>query len=336
MEAEKGYVAVTGASGFIGRRIAWKLGQSGYFVRCLFRRNNPPKELHELAAHGHELLQIELTDQSKTDKAVSGCRGVVHAAGKVSDWGEPAEFKEANTNVTQRLLDSAEKAGVTNFISIGSVSVHGFGNHRNTTEKGPYYPLLTPYQQTKLEAEKRVLKRNREDFQTTVLRPGNVYGPGDHTTFYKIFDSIVQGLMPMIGSGQKLTCPVFVDDFADSVIMAKKTPECAGEVFNITGGERVTWRDLLSYSAKCLGVAPIRFPLPAPFVELAADVLEGGFKIFGIEKEPPLTRYRVSQVTHDFHFDISKAKSILGYKPKTDYRDGFRKTVNAYLREKMD
>jgi nucleoside-diphosphate-sugar epimerase len=127
-----------------------------------------------------------------------------------------------------------------------------------------------------------------------------------------------------------------VDDFADSVILAAETPESAGEVFNITGGERVTWRDLLTYSAKCLGIEPIRFPLPAPFADLAAVVLEGGFKVFGIGKEPPLTRYRVSQVTHDFHFDISKAKSILGYNPKTDYQDGLKKTVNAYLREKID
>jgi nucleoside-diphosphate-sugar epimerase len=275
-----------------------------------------------------------LERKEETDRALEGCSAVVHAAGKVGDWGDKDAFKRVNTDLTERLIRSAESLSIERFIYISSISVHGFGPHRNSTEKGPYYPLVSAYQRTKCDAEKLVILKGSEQLKMTVLRPGNVYGPGDTTTFYNIFDAMLQGIMPMIGSGKKLTCPVYVDDFADSVVLSLKNPRSIGEIFNITGGERVTWRDILYYSSSLMGIDPIRFPLPPASAVIAAYVAENSYRLLGIQGEPPLTKYRVDHVTHDFHFDISKAEELIGFQPATDYRTGFKKTINAYLAQK--
>ena len=80
------------------------------------------------------------------------------------------------------------------FVRIGSIAVHGFGLHAQTTEEGPYYPLCCPYQRTKKQAEEEVLTRSAPGFRTVVLRPANVYGPGDTTTFYRLLAAQERGV----------------------------------------------------------------------------------------------------------------------------------------------
>lgn len=325
-------VLVTGASGFIGGWVARELCARGDEVRAVYRRSSSPPHLERLKAAGAELRRLELASPEEAAAAVAGVDAVVHAAARTGDWGPAEAFYEQNVAVTRNVLEAARASSCRAFVYLGSTAVHGFGPHVDTTEEGPYYPHVHPYQVTKKMAEELVLARNAPGFRTTTVRPGTVYGPGDTTTFYPLLDAQKRGVKGTVGGGRSLTCPVYVEDLVRALLLALGTERSAGEVFNVTGGERVTWRELLDYTAELLGVRPVIDP-PLPVARALAYLLGGLFAALRIPTTataPPLTRYRIEQVTQDYHFSIAKASRLLGYVPRVAWREGLRRTVEAY------
>jgi 2-alkyl-3-oxoalkanoate reductase len=327
-------VLVTGASGFVGGWVARALVARGDGVRAVYRRSTMPDHLVRLAACGAEVIRQDLETEGEADAAVRGMDAVIHAAARTGDWGTAALFREQNLEMTVRLADAALRAGCRCFVYVGSVAVHGFGPHVDSTEEGPYYPLIHPYQVTKKMAEEYVLSRNGPSCRTTCIRPGLVYGPLDTTTLYRLLDAQRLGVRGTLGGGRSLTCPVYVEDLVEAVLLGLGQERSAGEVFDITGGERVTWRELLDHAAALQGLRP-RLDLPIPVARAAAAVLEAVFGFLGIPasaKMPPVTRYRVEQLAYDYHFSIAKARRLLGYEPRTAWQEGVRRTVDAFLR----
>jgi 2-alkyl-3-oxoalkanoate reductase len=333
-------VMVTGASGFIGGRVTGILTELGCKVFAVYRREKVPAHLLDLQEKGGILIRADLSDAAAPAgneniiTALSRCDGVIHAAAKTGDWGGNKEFMQSNFEPTLRLLEASRAAGCRSFVYISSIAVHGFGDHVDTTEEGPYYPHINPYQRTKKLAEEFVLEHDSEEIKTTAIRPGNAYGPGDTTTMFPIFDAMERGLMGYLGSGRTLTCPVYIDDLADGIIRALESERSGGEAFNIAGSEKVTWEQLLETSAELLGVPPPRIHL-SPFVsKCAAGLLSAVFKLLFIKQAPPITFYRVHQLIHNYDFSSEKAKRLLGYSPKTGLREGLERTVEDYFRRK--
>ncbi len=325
-------VLVTGASGFIGGWVARGLAERGHAVRALYRRPRPPAFLELLAAAGAEVERRDLAWPEDTRAAVRGAEAVVHAAALASDWGDSELFRRQNVEVTVRLLQEARAAGCRVFVYLGSIAVHGFGPHVQTTEEGPYYPLCSPYQRTKKQAEEAVLAGNGPGFRTVVLRPADVYGPGDTTTFYRLLAAQERGIRGTLGGGLHLTSLLAVEDLVQAVALALEREKSAGQVFNITSGEPNTWRQLLGYTASLLGARPW-LELPLFVARPAAAVLAAIYGFLGIRKDPPLTPYRVEHVAYDYDFSIEKAQRVLGFSPAVGWREGLARTVAAYRAE---
>lgn len=122
---------------------------------------------------------------------------------------------------------------------------------------------------------------------------------------------------------------VYIEDLVQAVVLALESEAAAGQVFNITSGEQVSWGELMGYSASLLGVHPW-FELPLPVAWVLAGLLSGSYRLLGIRRDPPLTPYRWAHVAHDFDFSIQKARRLLGYRPQVGWREGLRRTVEAY------
>jgi nucleoside-diphosphate-sugar epimerase len=218
-------------------------------------------------------------------------------------------------------------------VFLSSLSVHGFGVHRHSTEDGPFYPYHSGYQRSKKDAEQLVLNSAAPGFRVAVLRSGNAYGPGDTTTFYRLLDAQEKGVKGTVCGNRALTSPVYVEDLVRAVILALEKEASAGEVFNITSGEEVTWREMMHYTAELLGVRPW-FELPIAVAWIAAFLFNGIYRLFRIKAEPVVFPYRVAHIAWDYNFSIEKAKRVLGYQPKIDWRTGLARTVAAYRRYK--
>jgi len=329
-------VLVTGASGFVGGALARRLSDAGGRLRCQYRRAVPPENLRRLEGEGAELVRLDMSAggfeerRKALDALTAGVDRVYHVAARASDWGPAELFDAVNRRTTVELLEAASRSGVRRFVFVSSLSVQGFGGHRNSTEEGPFHPLIHPYQRSKKAAEEALLAGNPDTMECCILRPGNVYGPGDTTMLYPMFDAMDKGRMGTIAGGRRLTCPVYIDDLTAALVAAGDRPGVDGEAFNITGGEEVSWREFLDAAAAALDVRRPRINLSAGTARVLAAILTALWRAAGARRAPPLTAYRVEHLARDFHFDIAKARRRLGYEPRIPYPEGLRRTAAAY------
>jgi dihydroflavonol-4-reductase len=337
-------ILVTGASGFLGSHICAALASRGDSVRALYRRKEAPPELRDLAAayaggNGDgrsrvELFNADLGDSLRVREAVNGIDAVIHAAALASDWGSLDLFVKSNFDATVALLEAARDAGADTFVYISSAVVHGFGPHVDTTERGPYYELKYPYQITKRMTEEYVLAQNGGDFRVTVIRPCNVYGPGDRTSTYQMYDAIMDGIFGYIGSGSAFTCPIYVDDLCAGVLAALDSPDSGGEAILLTDGMKVPWKDYARVMFEAVGSSKKPTSLPRPLAYAAAGAMTAAAKALRLRSAPPLTMYRVEQGSQNYHFSNAKARELLGFEPKVFYEEGLALTARAYLEER--
>jgi len=326
-------ILVTGASGFVGGWTARILAERGYALRAQYRRSRIPTHLEEVRRLGAELQRGDLTAPEDVRALLRDVEAVIHCAAKVTDWGSEQDFFLHNVQITKRLIEEARRAGCRVFVFLSSLSVHGFGVHRGSTEEGPFYPYHSGYQRSKKEAEQFVLSCGASGFRTTVLRSGNAYGPGDTTTFYRLLTALERGVRGTVSGGRVLTSPVYVEDLVEAVILALENEASAGQVFNITSGEEVTWREIMQRCAEFLGARPW-FELPIALSWIAAYLFNGIYRLFRIKAAPVVSPYRIAHIAWDFNFSIEKARRVLGYRPKIDWRTGLSRTVAAYRRYK--
>lgn len=310
---------VTGATGFIGNRIARSLVERGDRVRVLVRDRARADDLREL---GVELVNGDVRDDTSVRTAVAGVDRIFHTAGLVGDWLDRKEAVRVNVEGTRRVLAAAAEAGATRAVHLSSLSVLGTKHHHGTDESGPYM-YGDPYTDTKIDSEKAAREVGaRGGLEVVVLRPGFVYGPRDHQILIPMIQRLLQGRFAFVGDGSKEMNTVYIDDLADVVLRADETPRAAGEIYNITDGQATTIREFATFIAEALGLAPPTRQVPVPVAKAGAVVMEAVWRALRVKTPPLLNRNRLRFLYYNQNFSIEKARRELGYAPNFTYRDG--------------
>ena len=117
--------------------------------------------------------------------------------------------------------------------------------------------------------------------EATAIRPGNVFGPRDHTFIDKYAQALDQGKGGYIGGGRSWTCPAYVENLADAIALACFEPAAAGEAFLATDGLDIDWRTFTEKLADELGVERPRLSVPFWLGYPLAAVMEGAYKVVG-------------------------------------------------------
>jgi nucleoside-diphosphate-sugar epimerase len=324
-------ILVTGANGFIGSHLAARLAADGHRVRGLVRKTSDLAFLDGLSL---DLRTGDVTDRDSLRPALEGVEVVVHAAGAVSDWGPWEVFRSVNVDGTRNVAEAARDAGVRRLVHIGTAAVHGFEGFRNRDETAPLVRSPFPYCETKREAEEWLLAFARTaPLEAAVIRPGNVFGPRDHTFAEKYLDALAAGKAGYVGGGHRWTCPAYVENLVDGIVLACFEPAARGEAFLITDGLEIDWRTFTEALAAELGVEAPRLSLPFPLAYAAAWVLEAVWRALRRRHPPLLTRYRICNGGRDYHFSIAKAGRLLRYAPRVGFAESVRRTV-AWYRQK--
>jgi len=135
----------------------------------------------------------------------------------------------------------------------------------------------------------------------------------------------------LLGKGNCIFHMVHVDDLTNTLIVAATHPDAQGETFISGADEPITIADIAKIIAEHFGKTSkvVRLPI-GPFF-LAGDICEFLCKPFKIE--PPIYRRRVAFYSKDRHFDVSKMRNVLGYKPQHTNKDGIIETADWYVQQ---
>jgi nucleoside-diphosphate-sugar epimerase len=319
---------VTGASGFIGGRLAERLAtEEGVRVRAMVRN---PKRAERLQKLPLEIVQADLLGLESLQRAIDGCDLVFHCAAVVRETGDRKEFLDTNVKGTENILEVSRDAGVKKFIHFSSVSVYGMDPPNQVDETTPFQPCGNLYCDTKIAAEKAVWLAHREArLPVVVIRPANVYGPRSNPWTLRPIKLINSGQMILINGGTGLCNYVYIDNLLDATLAATKRDESVGEAYLVSDGAPVTWKEFFGQYAQMAGKPRVR-SVPEWIGKAIALGMEISSKVTG--KPPKITREAVSFLTRQARFSIEKARRELGFQPRFSLKEGMKLT-EQWLRE---
>lgn len=319
---------ITGATGFIGSRLAEYLVVKGHNVIAFGAENTPLESARRraLEARGIRVVIGKLDDIPLLRGLAQSADTVFHLAAAQHETNAGIEyFRSVNVRGTRNLLDVCEEAGVERFVYGSTIGVYGSARNGRLDENSDTKPENV-YGQSKLEAERTVIDRG-ERLKWTIVRISETYGPGDGRLM-KLFKLADTGVVPIIGSGTNEHHPVYVDDLVAGLERAATLPEAVGETIVLAGKDVLPTRELIERVAEALGkrLRSVTLPL-GPFL-LAAVMCETGCRPFGIA--PPWHRRRLDFFVKRFVFSLEKAERLLGYRPSVSFGDGARETAAWY------
>ncbi|MGB0911013.1 MAG: NAD-dependent epimerase/dehydratase family protein [Nitrospirales bacterium] len=320
-----GTILVTGGNGYLGSMLVARLIQNGQVVRVLARA---AKTGERSVPTSPEVVYGDIRDPEAVDAAVKDAEVVIHLVSNFRKGGSDKDDAYAvNVEGTKNVLNAARKYDVQRFIHCSTIGVHGDVQEIPANEQTPFNPTDL-YQETKLIAEQAVWKFYEEtNLPITVIRPISLFGPGD-LRMLKLFRMIKKGQFIMVGKGEALFQPAFIDDVVDGFLLCLEKKQAVGQAFIIGGEQYVPLKELVSLIAHELDVNVPHRHIPLKPALWAASLCEKICVPFGIE--PPLHRRRMSFFQNNRAFSVEKAKTILGYKPKTSLRKAIRQTIDWY------
>ncbi|KPV50910.1 hypothetical protein SE17_24215 [Kouleothrix aurantiaca] len=317
-------VLVTGGTGFLGRHIARALLANGDTPTLLGRDF---RDAQPLLQAGARALALDMRDASALADACASAEAVCHAGALSTAWGAWDEFYEANVRATAAVVSGCQRSGAR-LVSISSPSVIFTGrDHRDLMEDAPYpRRFASRYSRSKKLGEDLV--NGARGLQAVILRPKAIFGPGDRALLPRIVQGARAGRLRPIGDGQNLVDLTYVENVADAVLLALRSPAAIGGTYTITNGEHIRLWDLIRTVLRRLGIPANLRAVPLPAALAAATLMELGGHVRG--HEPMLTRYSTAILGRTQTYDISRARRDLGYQPRISVAEGVERTLREF------
>ncbi|CAN5465070.1 NAD-dependent epimerase/dehydratase family protein [soil metagenome] len=303
-------VAITGATGFIGRHLVVALSRAGWRVRLLMRRDPA-----EPARRGiePEIVAGSLGDLPALERLVEGADAVVHVAGLIKASNRK-RFFEVNCEGAAAVADAIDRcAPAAHALLVSSMAARE--------------PQLSDYAASKRAGEDAFLQRLGS--RASVLRPPVVYGPGDRETLL-FFQLAERRLIPLLGSAQARAAMIHVDDLV-ALMVAALDAAPNGAVFSAADDrpQGYRWHELLGTAARAVGnPAPrfVRIPQTALGIVAKAGDLA---KLFGIASM--LSTQKLRELRHeDWSVSLAEMPALPGWSPRFDLERGFAETAAWY------
>jgi nucleoside-diphosphate-sugar epimerase len=240
-------ILITGGTGVIGEAVKAALTDRGHQLRILSRGADSSENTDQI-----EYWRASVTDAAALAGAAADCDVVLHVAGIVAETPPDLTFESVNVEGTRNIVREADISAVRRFVYVSS-----FGADTGTSD----------YHKSKREAEEIARTFPRD---VVVVRPGNVYGPGDEviSSFVKMVRAFP--VIPIIDSGDQEFQPVWHEDVGEALAAIIEDSDIGREPVHLLGPEVVTLNRLLDIMAEITGQEPTRVPLPSGIAGFAA------------------------------------------------------------------
>lgn len=325
---------ITGATGYIGSRLAIRLAKEGNTVHAIIRS---PGKAGDLQDPNIKLFTGDITDEDLIRNAMEGCDHAFHLAAFAKPWSrDPGLPYRINVELTAKLLDLAKELGLKKFIFTSSAAtIEPSGENNLSDESTPRRTAyFNQYDSTKAAAEEVVGKANGNGFEALTVNPSRVYGPGPlsvSNAMTRIMVKYMNGRWRIIpGSGKVVGNYVFVDDVVDGHIRAAYHGG-GGERY-ILGGENLTFDQVFSIIARVTGKKHKLFHFPVSLMTASVWLIFNGSRLVGAA--PFITPGWVKKYMHHAGLSSRKAEQELGYSA-TSFEEGTARTISWIKKMKL-
>ncbi len=302
---------VTGGAGFIGSHIATALVERGDHVRVLDNFSSGFRSNLEHLGDKVEILEADACDEQVMQQAVRGVEVVFHEAAIASvpaSVRNPLASHAATATATVNVLSAAQAAGVRRVVIAASSAAYGDQPVVSKRETDTLDPL-SPYAAAKIASEFYCKAFTKSlGLETVALRYFNVYGPrqdpaSEYSAVIPIFVSrmLADERPTVYGDGLQSRDFVFIDDVVQANLLAADRPEAVGESINVACGRQSSLLDLIA-------------------------AINGALKT---DIEPLFEEARAGDVRESLA-DITRARTLLGYEPKTRLEEGLQRSIDFY------
>lgn len=319
---------VTGGGGFLGQNLVRRLLDRGDDVVVLGRSRYPQLEDWNVPC-----IRGDVRDEAAVAQALESVQGVFHVAAKIGYWGKYKEYEAINVGGTQVLLDACAKAGVRRFVytSSPSVAIGYEGNLKGVDESTPYpEQYLSHYGPTKAEAERRVLAAHRDGFQTGTLRPHFIFGPGDPQVAPRLVERSKQGRIAQVGDGTNLVDVCYIDNVVDAHVQLMDALDedggsAGGQAYFLGNSEPIALWSFVRQVLEGLEAPPVKKTVSFKTAWRIGATLEGAYRLFGVQSEPPLSRMAAVMLGTSHYFSHARAAKEFGYSPQVSTEEGLNR-----------
>ena len=309
------HIAITGATGFVGRRL-----------------------LHRLQLAGHEVVEIGRTPSTpdaaffKVDDigadtdfgdVLTSCDAIVHLAARVhlmrDEAADPlAAFRSVNLHGTVNLAAQAAKAGIKRFVYASSIKVNG-----EHTSGQPYAESDVPspqdsYGVSKWQAEQALHDIGRQSgMEIVIVRPPLVYGPGVKANFHRLLRLVEQGWPLPFAAVSNRRSMIYVDNLADALVDCVQHSAAVGRTYLVSDGEDVTTPELIRKLASAMGRQSRLVHVPVDWLRTLAGAIG--------------KRDQIERLTQSLEINSTRIRNELDWQPPYTLQQGIDETVRWYL-----
>jgi uncharacterized protein YbjT (DUF2867 family) len=283
-------ILVTGATGFVGRRVIAALAAEGRSVRALVHSTSHARALPDFDG---DTAEGDVLSPDTLKQACEGAEAVIHLAAVIRER-RGASYQQINNQGTQNILAAAEAAGVRKFVHASTVGA--------TSDPG------IPYLYSRWMAEQEV---ERSSLPHTIVRFSVGFGEGDE--FFNTIAALVKvaPIVPVAGDGKALFQPIAVEDAARCLVAALDSEALTGQTIEAGGPEMLTYDEIVDLIAETLGAKIKKLHAPMAAMTAVAALLEA------MTPRPPVTPGQLKMLRGDSTTDLASVETHFGFVPRS-------------------
>ncbi len=281
-------VLVTGATGFVGRRVVKALAEGGHSVRAMV---HDPRHAAPLQPYNVQLVRGDVLDPASLADAFREADAVIHLVAIIREKGAMT-FQRVNYQGTRNVVQAAATAGVKRLVHVSAIGASSDPANR--------------YMYSRWLAEQEVV---RGGIPYTILRFSVGFGEGDE--FFNRLAAVVRmsPLVPVIGDGKARFQPMAVEDVARCILLALERQDTIGRAIDLGGPEYYTYEGLLDLVIETLGVKTVKFHMPLGLMRPVAVVMNA------LAPSPPISPEQLKLLTMDNVTSLDAVEREFGFRP---------------------
>ncbi len=312
-------VLVTGAAGFIGRRLVHRLLDDGKQV-VAFDLAACPESLQ--GAKGLKWMQGDISRPRVLDQAVTECGTLIHLAAMVGDWGKSERHRAVTVEGTRQCFESALLNESLRVVLASSIVVYGEQIDAGVCHEAlPLGQTFGPYSESKQAQERLAQQFLQRGLDVRIVRPANVYGSGSRPWVEQLGEELLRGVPVLIAGGNFDAGLVHVDNVVEVLLLAARVVDGRGQIYNAADEEGITWKQYMSDLADLFG-APEPRVIPKALAHYMAVVGERAYRLVSAQRRPPITREALNLVGSRHQISMAKTRAHLRFQTKTPYKHG--------------